>query len=83
MKNIVLFGKPGSGKGTQASLIEKKYNFIHISTGDVFRNNIKQKTTKNLFIKEVAEIKKKKNDIIWTLYFSMLILNIDPINLLL
>ena len=29
MKNIVLFGKPGSGKGTQASLIEKKYNFIH------------------------------------------------------
>ncbi len=44
MKNIVLFGKPGSGKGTQASLIEKKYNYIHISTGDVFRNNINQKT---------------------------------------
>ena len=58
MKNIVLFGKPGSGKGTQAGLIEKKYNFIHISTGDVFRNNINQKTqlgleARNLLIVEI------------------------------
>ena len=40
MLNIILFGKPGSGKGTQASLIKDKYSLIHISTGDVFRKNI-------------------------------------------
>ena len=55
MKNIVLFGKPGSGKGTQASLIEKKYNFIHISTGDVFRNNINQKTQLGLEAKKFID----------------------------
>ena len=55
MKNIVLFGKPGSGKGTQASLIEKKYNYIHISTGDVFRNNINQKTQLGLEAKKFID----------------------------
>lgn len=35
MINIILFGKPGSGKGTQAEFLKKKYNLIHISTGDV------------------------------------------------
>ncbi|MBE7628610.1 adenylate kinase [Tenacibaculum piscium] len=44
MKNIVLFGPPGAGKGTQADLLKKKYNLVHISTGDVFRFNIKNKT---------------------------------------
>ena len=42
MLNIVIFGKPGSGKGTQASLIKDKYGLIHISTGDIFRKNISQ-----------------------------------------
>ena len=55
MKNIVLFGKPGSGKGTQASLIEKKYNYVHISTGDVFRNNINQKTQLGLQAKKFID----------------------------
>lgn len=44
MTNIVLFGPPGAGKGTQADIIKDKYNLIHISTGDVFRYNIKNAT---------------------------------------
>lgn len=44
MKNIVLFGPPGAGKGTQASLLKEKYDLVHISTGDVFRFNIKNQT---------------------------------------
>lgn len=41
MKNIVLFGPPGAGKGTQAEILKEKQNLVHISTGDVFRRNIK------------------------------------------
>ena len=44
MKNIVIFGAPGSGKGTQSELLMKKYGFKHISTGDVLRAEIKQGT---------------------------------------
>ena len=42
--NLILFGAPGAGKGTQAVEIVKKYNLIHISTGDMFRNAIKNHT---------------------------------------
>ena len=44
MINLVLFGPPGAGKGTQAEVLKKKYNLRHISTGDVFRYNIKNAT---------------------------------------
>jgi adenylate kinase len=44
MINIVLFGPPGAGKGTQAEVLKEKYQLVHISTGDVFRYNIKNKT---------------------------------------
>ena len=44
MKNIVIFGAPGSGKGTQSELMIKKYGLGHISTGDVLRNEIKNGT---------------------------------------
>ncbi len=44
MINIVLFGKPGAGKGTQATFLKTKYELVHISTGDVFRYNIKNAT---------------------------------------
>ena len=46
MKNIVLFGPPGAGKGTQAEIIKQEYDLFHISTGDVFRFNIKNNTKK-------------------------------------
>lgn len=44
MINIVLFGKPGAGKGTQAEFLKSKYNLTHLSTGDIFRFNIKNDT---------------------------------------
>lgn len=44
MKNIVIFGAPGSGKGTQSDKMIEKYGFEHISTGDVLRSEIKNGT---------------------------------------
>lgn len=44
MINIVLFGKPGAGKGTQAEFLKEQYNLVHLSTGDIFRFNIKNDT---------------------------------------
>ncbi len=44
MINIILFGKPGAGKGTQAEFLKEKYNLVHLSTGDIFRHNIKNET---------------------------------------
>ena len=42
--NLIIFGPPGAGKGTQASLIKDNYSLVHISTGDVFRKNTSQGT---------------------------------------
>lgn len=44
MINLVLFGPPGAGKGTQAERLVSKYNLFHLSTGDIFRRNIKEGT---------------------------------------
>ena len=44
MINLVLFGKPGAGKGTQAEFLKEQYNLKHISTGDLFRFNMKNNT---------------------------------------
>lgn len=55
MKNIVIFGAPGSGKGTQSDLMIKKYGFNHISTGDVLRNEIKNGTELGKTAKEYID----------------------------
>ena len=44
MINLILFGKPGAGKGTQAEFLKSKYQLFHISTGDLFRYHISNKT---------------------------------------
>ena len=44
MRNIVLFGPPGAGKGTQSEKLIAEYHLVHLSTGDIFRANIKGET---------------------------------------
>ena len=55
MTNIVLFGPPGAGKGTQAEVLKEKFNLIHISTGDVFRFNIKNETKLGMLAKSYMD----------------------------
>lgn len=47
-KCLLLFGAPGSGKGTQSEYLVKNHNFTHISTGDIFRENLKKETALGL-----------------------------------
>ena len=52
---IILLGAPGSGKGTQATCIVKSYQLPHISTGDIFRENIKNQTELGKKVKEIMD----------------------------
>ena len=52
---IVLLGPPGAGKGTQASKIVERYGIAHISTGDIFRKNLKEETPLGLKAKEYMD----------------------------
>jgi adenylate kinase len=53
--NVVLTGRPGSGKGTQSKLLAKKYNLVHIATGDLLRKEIKEKTDIGKAVKPFVE----------------------------
>ena len=55
MKNVILLGAPGAGKGTQAALICEEYNVPHISTGDILRRNIKEGTPLGVKAKEYID----------------------------
>ena len=55
MINFILFGKPGSGKGTQAEFVKQKYDLVHISTGDVFRYNISKNTDLGVLAKSYMD----------------------------
>jgi adenylate kinase len=55
MKNIVLFGPPGAGKGTQARMLKEKYGFEHISTGEIIREEIRRGTPHGLMVREGIE----------------------------
>ena len=52
---LILLGAPGCGKGTQADFIKKQYDIPHISTGEIFRENIKNQTALGIKVKEVMD----------------------------
>jgi|WetSurMetagenome_2_1015567.scaffolds.fasta_scaffold14307_6 adenylate kinase len=53
--NLILFGPPGSGKGTQSKKLADKYRLMHISTGDILRNEIAQKSPLGVQVKGIIE----------------------------
>ena len=55
MLNIVLFGPPGAGKGTQSEKLIEKYGLTHLSTGDIFRKNIKSETELGILAKSYID----------------------------
>ncbi|MFM7769619.1 MAG: adenylate kinase [Bacteroidota bacterium] len=55
MINLVLFGPPGAGKGTQSERLVSKYELIHLSTGDIFRKNMKNQTELGMLAKSYMD----------------------------
>ncbi len=55
MLNVVIFGPPGAGKGTQSQLIIEKYRLMHLSTGDILRNEMANKTPLGTEAKKLVE----------------------------
>lgn len=62
MKNIILLAPPAAGKGTQSKLICDTYKFIHISTGDLLREEVKKETTLGIDLKDKMETGKLIED---------------------
>ena len=55
MLNIILFGPPGAGKGTQSVKLIEKYGLVHLSTGDIFRANMKGETELGILAKSYID----------------------------
>ncbi len=55
MLNLVLFGPPGAGKGTQSAKLIDRYSLVHLSTGDIFRANIKGETELGVLAKSFMD----------------------------
>ncbi len=55
MLNLILFGPPGSGKGTQSEKIIDRYKLVHLSTGDILRNELANKTELGLKAKAIMD----------------------------
>ena len=55
MLNLVLFGPPGAGKGTQSAFLVDRYHLVHLSTGDLFRYNIKNETALGVLAKSYMD----------------------------
>jgi len=55
MFNFIIFGPPGSGKGTQSVRIAEKYKLVHISTGDIFRREIKNQSPLGIKVQRIIE----------------------------
>ncbi|MFK8137286.1 MAG: adenylate kinase [Bdellovibrionales bacterium] len=53
--NILIFGAPGAGKGTQSEMLRDRNEMLHVSTGDLFRENIKKQTDLGLKAKEIID----------------------------
>ena len=52
---VIFFGPPGAGKGTQASLLSKKFNIPHLSTGEIFRNKLLERDNLSIKLKKILD----------------------------
>ena len=74
--NIILFGPPGAGKGTQSQFIVKKHNFFQLSTGNLLREEVKLKTSLGTEIEAlISNGKFVSNETVNTLLRNIIIFN--------
>ena len=74
--NLILFGPPGAGKGTQAQFIVKQHNYFQLSTGDLLRNEVNQKTKLGVEIEKLISKGKFVSDKIVNKLLRQSILNL-------